>query len=807
MNRNTIICILIFCISCILTLTSKAQSTSTIYTINLSDLSDDEVFAVLTLQGLANREKPQIYVEPKHKGAFQGGGYLVKDINVQRDGILALADEVKQKYPNLEDVFEDYYHNKYGYNFQPISFIDLFAKFSDYYKGIVIYGGKKSPEGIAITTTSCAQLDAIPVTIGLKDKYSFFQSSKILENLITHSFSSRTDAHRWAIDTYLSKCSKEYAYSYWDVENNFYTVDYAIKNKLFSFDLSFANEKIHTDNGINYPFSLEEAKLFDEICAYLNPGSIILGWGKPNEYIIQARCGERGHALICTNSSPNSTIHQTIPAKNEARKQIRQFNDNDFILENKIYITFSINEGDTYKSIGNLMNDGGWLHQKRGKIPFNWPINPKVLDMFPALAEYYYTTMTQNDYFYVPTSGIGYFDATFSTPEQRNLYAQNAKKVIENMDMHYIDVWWNNFADEDKWIASMGVKGCTRNTGREAVNFSKAIPIIESDMYYDLYMPPTKRKASNMAFYIKEQSKSAVSGNRPWFINVYAADPAFASAVMENLDPEKYKVVCMDEFFILANKAKSKLALRSVPKNNTLIKQLIMETEAERFMEEFDKQSNWVNYFCNYTIENGKCTIYGAGNMYYTQLIQENNKFNLDKYPYFAARITNFPADKNVNWLIKLGDGNTTKLLKGEEKYAYSSENIYLWNIPEITGWKGIKATNLQLVMEGSSDSQMKGLTMEYDWLHTYENIEQMEKELNLGSVNNITSSNNIRIITTKNLINIISESQINSIELITLQGSLIARSNHSQLSIKNIIPGIYVIRINDNITRKISIN
>ena len=55
------------------------------------------------------------------------------------------------------------------------------------------------------------------------------------------------------------------------------------------------------------------------------------------------------------------------------------------------------------------MMDGAWLHEKRGQIAFNWPTNPKILHMLPGLAQYYYNSMIDNDYFTVPTSGIGYF--------------------------------------------------------------------------------------------------------------------------------------------------------------------------------------------------------------------------------------------------------------------------------------------------------------------------------------------------------------------------------------------------------------
>ena len=46
---------------------SVFAGTSRIYTVDISILNEEETAAILSLQGLANREKPQILVLPKDK--------------------------------------------------------------------------------------------------------------------------------------------------------------------------------------------------------------------------------------------------------------------------------------------------------------------------------------------------------------------------------------------------------------------------------------------------------------------------------------------------------------------------------------------------------------------------------------------------------------------------------------------------------------------------------------------------------------------------------------------------------------------
>ena len=151
------------------------------------------------------------------------------------------------------------------------------------------------------------------------------------------NFKNRKEAHRWAIDKYLDQTSKDYAYSYWQHERNLYTIDYAVAHKTFAFLLSFASAK----NPQGGTYDQEEADMLDEIFAHLNPGSIILGWGESEEYIIQARCGEGGHALICTNVSPNLSFHAAIPTNIKSLKQKRQLDENSVTVENKISYTGS----------------------------------------------------------------------------------------------------------------------------------------------------------------------------------------------------------------------------------------------------------------------------------------------------------------------------------------------------------------------------------------------------------------------------------------------------------------------------------
>lgn len=784
-----------------------SANTNKVYTVDISILNEEETAAILSLQGLVNREKPQILVLPKDKGGFGGRGYKFQDTNMQRDGLAALSQETLDKYASLEDVWEEYYSKEYQYTFEPIDFEDAFSTFASFYRGSVKYGGIHAAAGIAIATTICGVSDAIPVTQGLIDKYPVLKALPVITDLTSFHFKNRKEAHRWAIDEYLDQTSKDYAYSYWQHERNFYTIDYAIAHKLFSFLLSFASEK-NPQGGV---YDKEEADMLDEIFAHLNPGSIILGWGESEEYIIQARCGEGGHALICTNISPNLSFHAAVPADITQLKQKRQLNEEQVNVENKIYISFSINEGDTYKSVGNLMMDGAWLHEKRGQIAFNWPTNPKILQMLPGLAQYYYNSMTENDYFTVPTSGIGYFDATFSTEEARALYAAKSKEAAAYADQHYIDVWWNGFQGNDKWIQSMGMKGYTSWTDKQQVWYFSAIPRIESELYYDLYYPPTQRKASNMATYIKTQTESIT--DRPWFVHVYACDPTFAAEVMRNLPADRFQAVCMDEFFALAIKAKSKVQGRKILKNTELMQQLIDDVDNSSFIEEFSTPSPWTVHDATYEIKDGEMTITANGTNYFSLLYREGNRFKVDKYPLIAAKINEFPAkENNIAWLIKLNDGNGDVVLKGEPEYQLKNRpDVYVWDMKSLSNWSGTKEANLQFVLESihGEASDLNGVRMKYDWIKTYENMDALLSDLNNQTgLPYVKTGQNFKYVISQGVLKIIEAPEtIHNLILYDAWGCMINSSaEQDHININHFIQGIYILKINHLYTIKISI-
>jgi hypothetical protein len=77
------------------------------------------------------------------------------------------------------------------------------------------------------------------------------------------------------------------------------------------------------------------------------------------------------------------------------------------ILQNKIYLTFIMSDGDNVQYMEHKMKEH-WDNPDRGSVPIGWTVSPASLDVAPALLDYYYDTATANDCLISGPSGVGY---------------------------------------------------------------------------------------------------------------------------------------------------------------------------------------------------------------------------------------------------------------------------------------------------------------------------------------------------------------------------------------------------------------
>lgn len=152
------------------------------------------------------------------------------------------------------------------------------------------------------------------------------------------------------------------------------------------------------------PLVAQEAALFTQILQKVGPDTPYLGWfvgGHEDAGV--TLCSENGVPVGAADFFNNATVF------GGALAPIASFQPPAGTpkLENKVYVTLTMSEGDNLQYDQHRMRSI-WDDPNRGKVPLNWSISPLLLDAAPAMLHYFQHTQTVNDFFVVGPSGAGY---------------------------------------------------------------------------------------------------------------------------------------------------------------------------------------------------------------------------------------------------------------------------------------------------------------------------------------------------------------------------------------------------------------
>ena len=345
----------------------------------------DMRIAVGALQGIVNREKPQLYIgidKPLRWLEYYGGKVVTK----------------------IEpDIFK------------------VFDKFKGSVKGIVIYDYSiDALSNVAITYAGIEDLIPADPEIAkiLSDKFGW----KVVHDL-RGKWKTRYEAYQWAYNNLFPKCSKSamthYNHGYLlDVEDPFgmdseiqktgFAVDYAVEFRQFNW---------HT---VTEP-STEEMNLTKKILESVPFHTPIFGrsatqgcFPEPAFVSLVAKYGDLHIPSGMSNTSVLSGAQ--LPPELLVQKQLPPARDSG---PDKVYIAFTNSEHDNLEHVigggppwhrlGMETDDPyriWWSDPWRGRIPVGWPIGPLVADLAPTTLAHFTTTATDNDCLMVALSGL-----------------------------------------------------------------------------------------------------------------------------------------------------------------------------------------------------------------------------------------------------------------------------------------------------------------------------------------------------------------------------------------------------------------
>ena len=481
---------------------------------------------LISLQGLANRTAPRVYLEYPKSWQWEIVrpliGFLEKRHGVQFDRL------------ELNDAD------------------DALAQFAQHAKGCVVWD--KTVRSSLIVAFTIAGVEDLVVVSADQLPLARKHGLKTLVDL-RGQFTGQPDhvIYQWAYDHYWARCSRDYyvvlgGHSGPEMQPGI--ADFGIQQHAFFTDLS------------SNPKHPEELALLKRILSQQNPTSIVLGWhsyAKDTEGQHTTLVGNYGLIMEGLHNLPNVSFTSQIPLTPDFK-----FTNNHHVApgqqltaEKKVYVCAVATDS---------MGIGTWTKPGRGKIPYTWQVLMNWAWMNPPALQFFYEDKSPNDYFIGGLSGPGYMYPKAIPADKfpplmkigRKLMAQLDLRALEIMDYsegnrhvgntdlpkELVDRYYEQFPDAIGFINGYG-------TAR-TFDLRDGKPFLSYDYYLSIERP-VEEAAADLEELIQ------LNPARPYFLLMHVRESNTiekVAAIIGRLT-EPVEVVPLDTFLALAASAKT----------------------------------------------------------------------------------------------------------------------------------------------------------------------------------------------------------------------------------------------------------
>ena len=476
---------------------------------------------MISLQGVANKNGPLVY--------------------------LLYPDNWPFTY--VQSVF-DYYKEKRNYSFRELKTAEeAIGALGKYVKGYVVWD-RNVRSSLTVAFTVAGLESAVVVSeemIPLVEKAGL----KPVEDF-RGKFTGWNDTkiYTWAYGKYWNRCSKEFII--WLGGDSGPVMKPAVADWGIFKGAFFSDLSCRVTDTTEYALS---GKLLSE----MKPMSLVMGWhsyGKDLEREFVKLTSSFGHRVIGLHTLPNLSFSAQTPASPGFR-----FTNNHHlkpgetpVSEKKVYVTCIQTDG---------MGLGAWLKPGRGEIPYAWEVETNYTWMAPAMAEYFYSMATPNDFLIGCLSGPGYIYPKAVPPALlKKLIAMSREQmkildlnVFETMDYSEGATVEGN-SDLPKSIVDMYYEGMPDAIGfvnGYTPSYTFAVKDGRPFISYDYYLSPERPEADAVAD-LKELAR--VNSKRPYFELLHireSSDVKRVKGILDKLGPE-FEVVPLDVFLAMAGK-------------------------------------------------------------------------------------------------------------------------------------------------------------------------------------------------------------------------------------------------------------
>lgn len=463
---------------------------------DIRSASRDVQLTITTMVGLINRPQPRVYLITGDDDLF----WL-------KQALHAISSDSASVSGN--DVLET-----------------LLITYRSCFQGLVLYDPNLS-DTINIATTLAGQQDAIVVSPDQSEDLHTTFELPILSDLRTYKWRTRLQAYHWAQQNLLAGSSSRLVAGL-DPNNLTGLRSFLVATRTFVYWLDSRKYVPDLSDGM-----LSERGLMQQLLNSFSPGTTHIGW------FIDESSGVNltSQVAIGVLASDNffnlevwaaTRLQSSIPPSQSVAESASS---------NTVYVSFTMSDGDNLQYSQHRMLQI-WRDGVRGSLPIGWTISPSIVQVAPAMADYYMSTATANDELIAGPSGAAYMFPSHWPAEHLASFFQNTGHLMQAMGMTTLEVLDTDFfqssglpfvsnirltgmafKDENyqklfvQGLAHLGMQGILSGAGLSVVRWGLVDGI---PLYQNLGLADSINKTVRLI-----KAASAARSQRPLFLSVY----------------------------------------------------------------------------------------------------------------------------------------------------------------------------------------------------------------------------------------------------------------------------------------------
>lgn len=413
----------------------KFPAVGNLFVLDLSQhLNDPIVLTLLSLQGIVNRNSPQIYLILDQYSSFW-------------------LQYAKTTIPTLQTTQLD-------------SSTDLISRFTSEIKGLVVYD-PSVPDTINVATTIAglqdrlivdpSSLPAIQQILGSVDVLDL--RSDVSSLGWSNSPSGRVGIYQWVYDNLWPQCDKRMiGVASPGAPVSSYAVSLGVRDYIVA---------LHLVTLYLSPTDPNQVALYRKFLSSAPSPIPVFGWDEVEERDTVSLVSSYGDwvAVLSHVNSQSSPADLTVLSGLQVQpvKYTPRIDEsgNPQIVAPGVYVTAYVSDGD---SLGYDYSFGAnhWDGYRTGGVPVGWTINPTLVDIAPLVWNYYMATAGAAT-FVAGASGAGYMLPSMMSASQLNNYLSYAQgywnstglgtaQVLDNNQGE--NVYWNNASEAAQLYAN-----------------------------------------------------------------------------------------------------------------------------------------------------------------------------------------------------------------------------------------------------------------------------------------------------------------------------------------------------------------